>query len=78
MQGIGQPRIPDSVTQEGLEKLWTAVQALSTARRDRNISYDKPTTHAKYWNAKQQLVETVMEVFGEDWGDAASKERTGK
>jgi hypothetical protein len=57
------------ITQEGLEKVWEAVQDLSKMRRDRIVAWDKPETHAKYWNAKQRLVEVVMKTFGEDWGD---------
>lgn len=64
-----------TLTVEDLEKVWEAVQDLSKMRKDRVTAWDKPETHAKYWNAKQRLVEVVMGTFGEDWGDVKVGQR---
>jgi putative protein kinase ArgK-like GTPase of G3E family len=65
-----------TITAEGLEKIWEAVRGFKEVVKEREKSYDKPTVHAKYWTAKQKLVEVVMKVFGEDWGDATKEVET--
>ena len=65
-----------TITAEGLEKIWDVVRELKEVTKERSSSYDKPTIHAKYWTAKQKLVEVVMEVFGEDWGDVTTQTET--
>lgn len=56
-----------TITDKGLEEAWKAVRALRICKEQWQNSPDSLKAKETYWNARRQLEQIVLEMFGEDW-----------